>query len=65
MLLLTSTFVYVYHFWFFSRGEIPMRKYETLELEIKYLDVEDVITTSPINLGTDTPFIDIDGSLLS
>lgn len=42
-----------------------MRKYETLELEIKYLDVEDVITTSPINLGTDTPFIDIDGSLLS
>ena len=42
-----------------------MKKYEALELEIKEISVEDIITTSPVNLGTDTPLIDIDHSLLS
>ena len=42
-----------------------MKKYEPIEIEINIVDVVDVITTSPVNTGSDTPFIDIDDSLLS
>lgn len=42
-----------------------MKKYEALELEIKEIAVSDIISTSPSDIGLDTPGIGLDDSMLS
>ena len=42
-----------------------MKKYIELELEVKNINIVDVITTSPSDLGQDTPGIDVDDDMLS
>ena len=42
-----------------------MKTYEILEIEIKYVEVEDVISTSPTDIGQDTPGIGMDDDMLS
>ena len=40
-----------------------MKKY--IELEVKNINIVDVITTSPSDLGQDTPGIDVDDDMFS
>ena len=42
-----------------------MQKYEALELEIKAINVIDIITTSPSDLGQDTPGAGMTDDMLS
>ena len=42
-----------------------MKKYEQLELEIKAIQVNDIISTSPTDIGQDTPGIGMDDDMLS
>jgi len=34
-----------------------MKRYESVEIEIKNIDVADIISTSPNDVGLDTPII--------
>ena len=47
-----------------SIGRIKMRKYVELELEVKNIKTIDIITTSPTDVGQDTPGVGIDDSML-
>ena len=42
-----------------------MKKYEALEIEIKAIQVNDIISTSPTDIGQDTPGIGMDDDMLS
>ena len=42
-----------------------MKNYEALEIEIKDVQAEDVIATSPTDIGQDTPGIGMDDDMLS
>ena len=42
-----------------------MKKYEALEIEIKNVQESDVISTSPTDIGQDTPGIGLDDDMLS
>ena len=42
-----------------------MKKYEALEIEIKNVQGNDVISTSPTDIGQDTPGIGMDDDMLS
>ncbi len=42
-----------------------MNKYENLELEIKNIKVIDIITTSPTDIGQDTPGAGMTDDMLS
>ena len=42
-----------------------MQKYEALELEIKAVNVIDIITTSPSDIGQDTPGASFSDDMLS
>ena len=42
-----------------------MKKYEALEIEIKNVQENDVIATSPTDIGQDTPGIGLDDDMLS
>lgn len=42
-----------------------MNKYETLELEIRNIRVIDIITTSPTDIGQDTPGVGMTDDMLS
>ncbi len=42
-----------------------MKKYEKLEIEIKDVKVIDIITTSPFDIGQDTPGVGMDDDMLS
>ncbi len=41
-----------------------MNKYESLELEIKNIKVIDIITTSPTDVGQDTPVVGMTDDML-
>ena len=41
-----------------------MKKYIGLELEVKNIKTIDIITTSPIDVGQDTPGVGMDDSML-
>ena len=41
-----------------------MKKYIKLELEVKNIKTIDIITTSPTDMGQDTPGVNIDDSML-
>ena len=45
--------------------EEAMKKYEKLEIEIKDVKVIDIITTSPSDIGQDTPGVGMDDDMLS
>lgn len=42
-----------------------MKRYENLEIEIKEISVLDIISTSPSDLGQDTPGIGMTDDMLS
>ena len=42
-----------------------MKKYEEIDIEVKHIEVLDVIATSPTDLGQDTPGIGMDDDMLS
>ena len=42
-----------------------MKKYEALEIEVKAIQVSDIISTSPTDIGQDTPGIGLDDDMLS
>ena len=46
-------------------GRKKMKKYVKLELEVKNIQTIDIITTSPTDLGQDTPGVGMDDSMLS
>ena len=48
-----------------EKGEVCMRKYEELEIEVKAIQVNDIISTSPTDIGQDTPGIGMDDDMLS
>ena len=41
-----------------------MKRYVELELEVKNIKVIDIITTSPTDIGQDTPGIGMDSDML-
>ena len=41
-----------------------MKRYVELELEVKNINVIDIITTSPTDIGQDTPGIGMDDDML-
>ena len=45
--------------------EEKMKKYVELELEVKNINTIDIITTSPFDIGQDTPGIGMDDDMLS
>ena len=45
-------------------GRKKMKKYIGLELEVKNIKTIDIITTSPIDVGQDTPGVGMDDSML-
>lgn len=42
-----------------------MKMYEQVEIEIKAVEVSDIISTSPSDIGQDTPGIGMDDDMLS
>lgn len=44
--------------------EDKMKRYVELELEVKNIKVIDIITTSPADIGQDSPGIGLDGDML-
>ena len=42
-----------------------MKNYESLDIEVKHIEVLDVIATSPTDIGQDTPGIGMDDDMLS
>ena len=51
--------------WRPKNEEECMKKYEALEIEIKAIQVNDIISTSPTDIGQDTPGIGMDDDMLS
>lgn len=45
--------------------EGTMKKYEKLEIEIKDVKIIDIITTSPSDIGRDTPGVGMTDDMLS
>ena len=50
---------------FQKKEEECMKKYEALEIEVKAILVSDIISTSPTDIGQDTPGIGLDDDMLS
>ena len=48
----------------FNLWEGKMKRYVELELEVKNIKVIDIITTSPTDIGQDTPGIGMDSDML-